>query len=119
MKILLVDDDPDAVLLATFVLEGAGWEVVSADCGAEALEQATRERPDVVLLDVLLPDHDGPEVMRRLRGHAESVQIPVIFLTGKNQPELAADLERQGARGVIHKPFDPATLAEDIRRLLG
>lgn len=115
MKVLLVDDDPDAVLLATFVLEAAGWEVVSAKCGLEALEKVAHELPDVVLLDFLLPDVDGGEVLRRLRQHPQSAQTPVIFLTGKEQPEGVEELRCQG---VLRKPFDPEKLAQEVGRLL-
>lgn len=119
MKALLVDDDPDAVLLTSYVLEAAGWQVACAGNGTEALQKAVEERPLVVLLDYQLPDMDGPEVLRRLRELPETASIPVVFLTGKTEPEQAMDLERRGACGVIHKPFDPATLAEDLERLLG
>jgi CheY-like chemotaxis protein len=117
VKILLVDDDPDAVLLTSFVLEAAGWEVVSFADGADAIKAVSCEKPDMVLLDFLLPDLDGAEILRRLREQPENDRIPVIFLTGKEQPELAADLLRQGAQGVLHKPINPEQLAQEVGQI--
>lgn len=119
MKLLLVDDDPDLVLLASYVLEHlGGFEVTSCEGGAEAVELACDVQPDVILMDVLMPDPDGVELARRLFTDPRTAGIPLIFLTAKESSAERRRLLELGARGVVTKPFDPETLAEDVQRLL-
>jgi CheY-like chemotaxis protein len=119
IRVLLVDDDP-LVLLAAGAALGAdgGFEVRGADSAATALRQAAADPPDVVVTDVQLPDHDGPELLARLRLGERTRGIPVIFLTASADGPDGGRLRALGARGVIAKPFDPYGLAEEIRRLL-
>jgi CheY-like chemotaxis protein len=119
IRVLLVDDDP-LVLLAAGAALGAdgGFEVRGADSAATALRQAAADPPDVVVTDVQLPDHDGPELLARLRLSERTRGIPVIFLTASAEGPDGERLRALGARGVIAKPFDPFGLAAEIRRLL-
>lgn len=116
MKILLVDDDPEIVHVATFSLERRGHEVVVAGSAAEALAAIDDEDPEAVLLDVMLPDMDGRELHDRLC--RERPDLPVVFLTGKSRSEEVEALRSRGASGVIVKPFDPLKLPEVFERAL-
>ncbi len=119
-KLLIVDDDEDIRLVSEFALRRiADWEVSLAATGEEALARAGEERPDVILLDVMMAPMDGPTTLAKLREEPRTAGIPVIFLTAKVQGH---DLERYrelGAIGVIGKPFDVMTLADEIRDLVG
>lgn len=118
-KLLVVDDDEDIRTVTRLTASRVGhWEVVEAASGPEALEAAERERPDVILLDVMMPDMDGPTTLARLREKPCSVETPVIFLTAQAQKHEVSRLRSLGAAGVIRKPFDPATLPDEIRRIV-
>lgn len=118
MRILLVDDDPDIVHVARLALEKlGGHEVDCARSAAAALEIARERRPDALVVDVLLPDESGPDLLARLRREAGLAGVPAIFLTGKAD-ERTDELESAGAVGVIAKPFDPLGLAAEVDRLL-
>ena len=119
-RVLCVEDDPDIRGLVELALGTvAGFEVHGCASGAEALEKAPRLRPDVVLLDVMMPEMDGIETYERLRAGPETADLPVIFMTAKVQREEVERYRRLGARGVIAKPFDPMTLGDEIRRICG
>jgi CheY-like chemotaxis protein len=118
-RVLLVDDEPDIRKIGALSLQAVGgWEVLLAANAEEGLALA-RQRPDVVLLDVMMPGMDGPTLLKHLRQLPEGVDIPVVFMTAKVQ---RIEMERYlslGALGVIQKPFDPMTLPEEVRRLVG
>ena len=116
---MIVDDDEDIRAIVELAARRFGsWEVVSAASGEEALAMAGSERPDVILLDVMMPQLDGPETMAKLREEPATAGIPVIFLTAKvQQHEMEAYLAG-GAHGVISKPFDVTTLPDEIRGIL-
>ena len=119
MKILLIDDDPDLLLITKVILEKtAGFHVLQALTGTEALEIARREGPDVVLMDVMMPDMNGPELLTKFRQEASLKDIPVVFLTGKSDPVQVASLGRLGVQGVIGKPFQPLELADRLLAIL-
>lgn len=119
MTVLLVDDDPASRLVASMALEDVGgFEVIESETGNDGLEQAARTHPDVILLDLVMPDLDGQEVFRRLQFNEATKQIPVIFFTAKSDPADVRRLLGLGAKGVIVKPFDPMTLAEEVQRIL-
>ncbi len=117
-RLLLVDDDDDIRTIARMSLERiGGWEVVAAASADEAEAAAREAAPDAVLLDVMMPDVDGPATLERLRPLIGAA--PVVFLTAKTQP---ADLERLtslGAAGVLAKPFDPMSLAAELAAIVG
>jgi two-component system OmpR family response regulator len=119
LRLLLVDDEPDIRAIAKMALERiGGYSVTAAGSAAEAVAAATAEQPEVVLLDVMMPDLDGPATLARLRPLLGQ-QVPVIFLTAKAQ---AADVERLkalGAVGVIAKPFDPLGLSGEVAAIIG
>jgi CheY-like chemotaxis protein len=117
-SVLMVDDEPHIRRVGELALRSVGrWEVRLAQSGEEALELALAERPDVILLDVMMPGMDGPMTLERLREQPETADIPVIFMTAKVQRHEVDRYLRLGARGVISKPFDPMTLPDEIRRI--
>jgi CheY-like chemotaxis protein len=119
-RILVVDDDAMLREVAQTALElVGGWRVSTAQSGAHAQQQARGERPDAILLDVMMPGLDGPATVNALRADSATRDIPIIFLTAKVQED---DLGRWGSlclAGIIPKPFDPMTLAADIAAMLG
>ena len=117
-KVLIVDDEPDIRRVGQMSLELVGQlEVVLASGGEEALAVAAQERPDVILLDVMMPRLDGPATLALLRRAPETADIPVIFMTAKAQKAEVDGYLALGAKGVIFKPFDPMTLSQEIGRL--
>ncbi len=117
-RILVVDDDPDILQFVRVNLELEGFEVASAAGGMEALEAARERPPDLVLLDVMMPEMDGLSVLRRLRSHRATANVPVIILTAK---ALAEDRVRGldlGADDYITKPFDLEELIARVRTVL-
>jgi len=118
--ILLIDDEEDIREVVALSLESvAGWRVTSAGSGSEGIELARRSRPDAILLDVMMPEQDGPATLRRLRGNGETSGIPVIFLTAKVQAIERERLKEAGAVGFLSKPFNPVTLASEVSAILG
>ncbi len=113
--ILHVDDDDDILAIAKLALETVGaLNVVQCSSGQEALEIASDKLPDLFLLDVMMPEIDGMETLRRLRNIQGFEQTPAIFMTAKVSPENEKMLLECGAVSVIKKPFDPMTLASEI-----
>ncbi len=118
-KVLIVDDDEDIRRVTEIALRRiGGWNVVHAASGAEALVRARAEQPDVVLLDVMMPDGDGPTTLARLRADPATAGLPVIFLTARVQRSELESYRELGASGVIEKPFDATALPDAIRRLV-
>jgi len=119
-SVLVVDDDRDIRRIAELTLRNVGgWTVLLAASGAEAVEVAGRERPDVILLDVMMPVADGPTTLARLRTSPDTLAIPVIFVTARVQQHEVARYLALGAVGVLAKPFDPMTLATQIEEIVG
>lgn len=115
-RILYVEDDPDIQTIAVMVLETInGFVLEPCSSGAEALQKAVAFKPDLVLLDVMMPKMDGPETLKGLRLFPELSSTPVIFMTAKVQPQEVRGYMELGAVGVIAKPFDPMTLAQELR----
>lgn len=118
-KVLLAEDDPDIQKVAQMSLKFSGIpEVLVVDNGKDCLAVARREKPDVILLDVMMPELDGYETCRRLKEDEETRHIPVIFLTAKVQHFEVKRGLALGACGYVAKPFNPMTLHEEILRLL-
>ena len=118
MKVLIVDDDPSMQMMAEIILTKAGFEVAAIEDGALALSGARAASPDVILLDCVMPGITGEEVFEMLAGEDVTKDIPIIFLTGKTEPEETRKLIALGARGVITKPISPLEFADDIRKIL-
>lgn len=119
-KVLLVDDDHEILFIAKMALESlGGYAVCTCASGSEALDRAPGFSPDLLLLDVMMPGMTGPETLAALRGIPAFSETPAIFLTGLNAGDSGNAPRSLGVAGVIHKPFDPLTLAERIREHLG
>lgn len=119
-KILLVDDEDDIREVAQMSLEmTAGWEVHTASSGADGLRVAAAERPDAILLDVMMPGMDGPATARALKAAPETADIPIILLTAKVQAADRRRFDDLGVAGILAKPFDPMALADEVRGVLG
>jgi two-component system, OmpR family, response regulator len=116
--LLYVEDDPDIQEIAVLALAHVGgFSVVVASSGAEALALARECRPDLILLDVMMPGMDGLATLGALRADADTESVPVIFMTAKVQEREVESYLRAGAIGVIAKPFDPMALAERVREI--
>ena len=114
---LIIDDDRDLLLLVRRTLEfTAGWEVRTASTGASGIELAKTMRPQIILVDLMMPEMDGYEVCRRLKADAATAGIPVVFLTARRDLDERR-LADAGAAGVVFKPFQPETLAQQVREL--
>ena len=117
--ILVVDDDDEVREITCLALElMGGWTVMSADQGAVALELAHDHKPQVVLLDVMMPEMDGPTTFLKLQENSRTRHIPVVLLTAKAQVGEDQCWDGLDIAGVISKPFNPTTLSEEVDRLV-
>jgi DNA-binding response OmpR family regulator len=117
-KILIVEDEHDILQLVKLYLEKEGFRTVSAKTGTEGLQQVKQEKPDLVVLDLMLPEIDGLEVCKRLRSDRETAMLPIIMLTAKaEESDTVVGLEL-GADDYVTKPFSPKTLVARIKALL-
>lgn len=116
-KILLVDDEKDLVEMVTLRLKAYGYEVISAYDGQEALDKARREKPDLIILDILLPKLDGYKVSRMLKFDEKYKNIPIIMLTSRAREEDVKLGYETGADDYITKPFEPQVLLDKIKKL--
>ena len=115
-RILVVEDDPDIRFVASMALEvKGGFTLQMCSSGAEALDAIPIFRPDLILLDVMMPKMDGPATLTRMRQLPETRDTVVLFMTAKVQPQEVASYKKLGAVEVIFKPFNPLTLAHRIR----
>jgi len=117
-KVLVVDDEPPIRLLCRVNLEAEGMEVLEAADGPTGLEEARREKPDVILLDVMMPGMDGWQVAERLFESDETNQIPIVFLTARAELRDRARGLELGGVDYITKPFNPVELASVVEGLL-
>ncbi|QIZ71392.1 response regulator [Oxynema aestuarii] len=119
-RILVIDDEDDIREVAQLSLEMVGgWQVLTASSGPEGIEVASEQKPDAILLDVMMPELDGPSTFKKLQDNPETAKIPVILLTAK---VLSADRQRfaeLGVTAIVAKPFDPMNLATQVAELLG
>ena len=117
-RVLYVEDEPDIRSIAQIALEAVGQlTVCSCSSGAEAIEAGQDFAPHLLLLDVMMPGMDGPETLRRLRKIPALADAPAVFMTAKVQPEEVDNLRALGAIAVLPKPFDPMTIADELREL--
>ena len=117
--ILIADDDPDILALVSFRLERAGYEVVQARNGEEAVQLALARRPDLAVIDVMMPRIDGYEATRQLRRQEETSRMPIILLTARVQEEDIARGFDAGADDYVRKPFSPQELGSRVQAALG
>ncbi|WP_299028399.1 response regulator [uncultured Thermanaerothrix sp.] len=118
-KILVVDDDLETLRLVGLMLQKQGYHVITAASGEEGLQVAVRERPDLILLDIMMPGLDGFEVTRKLRQNPETSSIPILIFTAKSQVEDKIEGYEAGADDYLTKPIHPAELIAHIKALLG
>ena len=119
-RILVVDDDDTARQAAAHSLQlMAGWEVVEAYCGAQAIESAKQHQPDAILLDVMMPAMDGPAMLGKLRATRATSHIPIVLLTAKVQAVHDGSLSHLPVAAILSKPFDPLRLASQVADALG
>jgi CheY-like chemotaxis protein len=119
-RILIIDDEDDIREVAALSLETvAGWDVMTANSGAQGLARAIEQQPDAILLDVMMPGMDGPTTFRELRKNPVTARIPVVLLTAKVQSNDQRRFADLGVEAILLKPFDPLTLATQISDVLG
>lgn len=118
LYLLMAEDDPDIQLVARMALKKAGFRVAVANNGRELLDRVKEERPDVILLDWMMPELNGPDTCAALKADPATTDIPVIFMTAKSQGFERDHGLATGALGYIIKPFDALTLGDCIRELL-
>jgi DNA-binding response OmpR family regulator len=114
-KILVVDDEADVRAFLKAVLERRGWEVVTAEDGLQAYDIATEERPEVIILDLQMPNKTGTDLYRRLTRHHELSEVPIIIVSGLAGRHLAVS----NPFAVFDKPIDPDEFAAAVERALG
>lgn len=120
MKILIIDDEADIRKIARLSLVRiGGMDVIEAGSGADGVRKAEAERPDAILLDVMMPGLDGPGTLALLRAGETTAGIPVLFLTAKAMATEIDRLRGLGALAVLTKPFDPMKLPSEVKAALG
>jgi DNA-binding response OmpR family regulator len=117
--VLAADDDEDILALVAFRLERSGYTVIKARDGQEALDLALAEKPDLAVLDVMMPKLDGFELTRRLRSEAATSRMPIILLTARAQDTDVAQGFEAGVDDYIRKPFSPQELRTRVQAILG
>lgn len=119
-KIMIVDDEPDTVDLVKLVLETEGYGILVAYSGQEALDMIKVDRPDLVLLDIMMPQMDGWAVRKKIVDNEETKDIPVVMLTAKAQPiDKMIGLHVVGVTDYITKPFGRKELIDSVKRIVG
>jgi two-component system alkaline phosphatase synthesis response regulator PhoP len=116
-KILAVDDERHIVRLVQINLQKEGYEVVTASNGREALEKVVSEKPDLIVMDVMMPEMDGFEALEKLKSDEQTAKIPVIMLTAKAQDADVFSGWQKGADLYLTKPFNPAELLTFVKRI--
>lgn len=117
-RIMYVEDEPDIQAVAKLALEMmGGFTVKICSSGEQALREAEAFDPDLILLDVMMPGMDGPSTLQALRTLPALAEVPMVFMTAKVQPAEIEYFKALGARDVIAKPFDPMTLADQVRAI--
>jgi len=117
-RVLIVEDDRDTNELVALIMKDAGFETVSALDGREGLDKARDDEPDIIILDLMLPEIDGLEVCRRLSADDKTKSIPIIILTAKRELSTKLSSFVAGAKRFVTKPFDSKDLLTEINRTL-
>ena len=118
-KILVADDEPEIVKALHIRLKEAGYEVIVAFDVLQAIYQAHKEKPDLIILDIRMPAGDGIGVYEKLKISSETTTIPVIFITAYANDEIARKVLEMGAEGFFAKPFNTETLLNKVKSILG
>jgi CheY-like chemotaxis protein len=117
-KILFIEDEPDQIMMISLRLEKSGYAVISSMDGELGLKKAAAEKPDLILVDVIMPGIDGFEVCRRLRKDPATKHIPIISTTAAGMDDVEHQCMTAGADDCVRKPYDSADLLVKIKRLL-
>jgi len=118
-KILIVDDEPHMLRVTELSLKKGGFQLVLGRNGREAVELAARERPNLIVMDVVMPEMDGLDALALLKKNPDTAAIPVIMLTSRGQTVAKQQAEIAGAAVYITKPFSPSQLLAEVQRILG
>jgi CheY-like chemotaxis protein len=118
-RILIVDDEPHMIRLAELSLRKGGYELYTARNGREAVEAALAKKPDLIIMDVLMPEMNGLQALQALKATAETASIPVIMLTARGAQLTRQEAETSGASVFLTKPFSPTQLLAEAQRVLG
>jgi DNA-binding response OmpR family regulator len=120
MRVVCIEDEPEMIDLVRLILGRKGFTVIGADGGIEGLETVKRERPDIVLLDLMMPDMDGWEVYQQIKADPELREIPIVVVTAKAQSiDKVLGLHIAKVDDYITKPFGPQELLESVEKILG
>jgi len=117
-RILVVDDEVDINTILSVTLRRAGYEVISAADGVEAIEIIHLHAPDLILLDVMMPHVDGWEMLRQIQERHGAGSIPIVMFSGKVDAQTAAQAAARGAQGFVGKPFDPQQLVDQAKQIV-
>ena len=117
-KILIIDDEPQIVLLASNRLRANGYAVVTASSGKQGLKKAKKEMPDLILLDQVMPEMDGGEVLEHLKKDPLTKHIPVLMFTADVKKVKVGEAKKRGAADCLFKPFSPEELLEKVKEVL-
>lgn len=117
-KILLIEDEPDQIKVVKFRLEASGYEVVTAENAQEGIKIAQEEKPDLILMDMLMPGLDGFEATRMLKSDSETKDIPVIAITAMGTVDVEDRCAQAGASDFIKKPYDSQELVQKVKKYL-
>ncbi|MFC1508101.1 PleD family two-component system response regulator [Candidatus Omnitrophota bacterium] len=115
-KIMMIDDEPDLIKVVHVRLAGIGYDFVSAENGIEGLGKVTKEKPDLILSDVMMPKMHGLDVLKNLKSDPRTASIPVIMLTAKDDTESIDRAKKLGAADYLPKPFNLEGLVDSVKR---
>jgi len=118
-RVLLIEDEPNIIEAVRFILSRDGWHVDTHSDGATAMAAVTHRMPDVVILDAMLPNRSGYEILRDLRDHEDTQNLPVLMLTARGQTKDRERAEEAGVSDYMTKPFSNADVLERVRALAG
>ena len=120
MRVVCIEDEPEMIDLVRLILGRKGFDVIGADGGIEGLEKVKREKPDLVLLDLMMPDMDGWEVYQQIKADPDIKDIPIVIVTAKAQSiDKVLGLHIAKVDDYITKPFGPQELLESVEKILG
>lgn len=117
-KILMIEDEKNILKSVAMYLEGHGYTVLVADCGLTGIKEAEQNIPDLIILDLVLPDIDGYTVCKTLREHPKTSEIPILIMSAKSQQNDIDKAFKSGANDYITKPFEPQVLIETINKVM-
>ena len=117
-KVMVVDDEPDLVRLVEFILQKEGFDVVACSDGRMALNLVEAEKPDLIILDIMMPLMDGMEVLRQIRSRRGTARVPVIMLTAKTASVTVDEARQLWVSDYVMKPFDPEKLVLKVKKAL-